>query len=59
MTPLFIGSPRIQIQHVVSAIPQWRAVDSTVDAICILALGYTMLLPASLIAKKNIVVGGR
>jgi hypothetical protein len=43
----------------VSAIPEWRAVDSTIDAICILALGYTMLLPASLIPKKDIVVGGR
>jgi hypothetical protein len=31
-------------------------VDSTADAICILALGYTMLLPASLIAKKDVVV---
>jgi hypothetical protein len=30
----------------VSAIPEWRAVDSTIDAIGILALGYTMLLPA-------------
>ena len=43
----------------VSAIPEWRAVDSTIDAIGILALGYTMLLPASLIPKKDIVVGGR
>jgi hypothetical protein len=34
-------------------------VDSTVDAICILALGYTMLLPASLVPKKDVVVSGR
>ena len=32
--------------------------DSTIDAIGILALGYTMLLPASLIPKKDVVVSG-
>jgi hypothetical protein len=31
-------------------------VDSTIDAFCILALGSTVLLPASLILKKDIVV---
>jgi hypothetical protein len=43
----------------VSALPEWRAVDSTIDAIGIFALGCTMLLPGSLISKQDIVVGGR
>jgi hypothetical protein len=34
-------------------------VDSTIDAFGVLALGCTMLLPGSLISKKDIVVGGR
>lgn len=33
--------------------------DSAIDAICVLPLGSTMLLPCLLIAKKDIVVGGR
>ena len=33
--------------------------DSTIDAIGVLELGSTVLLPASLMLKKDIVVGGR
>jgi hypothetical protein len=54
--PFYWGGLEAKVNWLFSPIPEWRAVDSTIDAIGILALGCTMLFPASLIPKKDIVV---
>jgi hypothetical protein len=42
-----------------SPIPASRAVDLSIDGVCVLALGSAMLLPISLIVARDIIPGVR